>query len=116
LRDQAQPRAGPIGRRRLRCLVIIDLKIGDFTHADAGQMNLYLTTRVSTGLCPTKIPRLVLVLCSQKNEAIAHYPLANLHSKVLSSEYKLVVPDKKELAEEIARTRKALFQESQRTE
>jgi len=31
--------------RRLRCLVIIDLKLGRFTHADAGQMHLYLTIR-----------------------------------------------------------------------
>jgi hypothetical protein len=28
--------------RRLRCLVIIDLKLGRFTHAEAGQMHLYL--------------------------------------------------------------------------
>ena len=28
--------------RQLRCLVLIDLKIGKFTHADAGQMHLYL--------------------------------------------------------------------------
>ena len=31
--------------RVLRCLVIVNLKTGPFTHADAGQMNLYLLFR-----------------------------------------------------------------------
>jgi len=39
---------------------------------------------------------------------VAHYALGNLRNKVLSSEYKLALPDEKKLAEEIARTRKSL--------
>jgi hypothetical protein len=50
-----------------------------------------------------------LILRSEKNEAVAHYALGNLHNKVLSSQYKLALPDEKELAEEIAKTRKALL-------
>jgi predicted nuclease of restriction endonuclease-like (RecB) superfamily len=37
--------------RRLRCLVVIDLKIGKFTHSDAGQMNLYLNLLANIGVC-----------------------------------------------------------------
>jgi predicted nuclease of restriction endonuclease-like (RecB) superfamily len=95
--------------RRLRCLVVIDLKIGKFTHADAGQMNLYLNYAREHWTLPDENPPLGLILCSEKNEAVAHYALGNLHNKVLSSQYKLALPDEKDLAEEIARTRKALL-------
>jgi len=101
--------------RRLRCLVIIDLKIGKFTHADAGQMNLYLNYAREHWTLPDENPPLGLILCSEKNEAVAHYALGNMHNEVLSSQYKLALPDEKELAEEIARTRRALQQETQRT-
>jgi predicted nuclease of restriction endonuclease-like (RecB) superfamily len=101
--------------RRLRCLVIIDLKIGKFTHSDAGQMNLYLNYAREHWTLPDENPPLGLILCSEKNEAVAHYALGNLHNKVLSSQYKLALPDEKELAEEIAKTRKALLQEPRRT-
>jgi hypothetical protein len=51
----------------------------------------------------------------QKNEAVAHYALGNLPNKVLASQYKLALPGEKELAQEIAKTRKALLQQIQRT-
>jgi predicted nuclease of restriction endonuclease-like (RecB) superfamily len=101
--------------RRLRCLIIIDLKIGKFTHADAGQMNLYLNYAREHWTLPDENPPLGLILCSEKNEAVAHYALGNLHNKVLSSQYKLALPGEKELAQEIAKTRKALLQQTPRT-
>jgi len=96
--------------RRLRCLVIIDIKIGRFAHADAGQMNLYLNYAREHWTLPGENPPIGLILSSEKNEAVAHYALGNLRNKVLSSEYKLALPDEKKLAEEIARTRKSLIQ------
>jgi hypothetical protein len=101
--------------RRLRCLVIIDLKIGKFTHADAGRMNLYLNHAREHWALPDENPPLRLILCSEKNEAVAHYALGNLHNEVLSSQSKLALPGEKELAQEIAETRKALLQQTQRT-
>ena len=94
--------------RRLRCLVIIDLKIGKFTHADAGQMNLYLNYAREHWANSDENPPIGLILCSEKDEVVAHYALGNLKNKVLSSEYKLALPDENQLAEEIARTRKSL--------
>jgi predicted nuclease of restriction endonuclease-like (RecB) superfamily len=96
--------------RRLRCLVIIDLKIGKFAHADAGQMNLYLNYASEHWTLPGENPPIGLILSSEKNEAVAHYALGNLRNKVLSSEYKLALPDEKKLADEIAKTRKSLVQ------
>jgi predicted nuclease of restriction endonuclease-like (RecB) superfamily len=96
--------------RRLRCLVIIDLKIGKFAHADAGQMNLYLNYAGEHWTLPGENPPIGLILSSEKDEAVAHYALGNLRNKVLSSEYKLALPDEKKLANEIAKTRKSLLQ------
>ncbi len=42
----------------------------------------------------------------KKNDALAHYTLSNLPNKVLASEYKMILPDEKILAEEIRKTRK----------
>jgi predicted nuclease of restriction endonuclease-like (RecB) superfamily len=94
--------------RRLRCLIIIDLKIGRFSHADAGQMNLYLNYAREHWTLPDENPPVGLILCSEKNEAVAHYALGNLTNKVLASEYKLALPDEKQLAAEIEKTRRAL--------
>jgi predicted nuclease of restriction endonuclease-like (RecB) superfamily len=96
--------------RRLRCLVIIDLKIGKFTHSDAGQMNLYLNYAREHWTLADENPPIGLILSSEKNEAVAHYALGNLRNKVLSSEYKLALPDEKRLAEEMAKIRKALHE------
>jgi hypothetical protein len=56
-----------------------------------------------------------LILCSEKNEAVAHYALGNLHNKVLSRQYKFGLPGEKELAQEIAKNGKALLQQTRRT-
>jgi hypothetical protein len=96
--------------RRLRCLVIIDLKIGKFTHSDAGQMNLYLNYAREHWTLADENPPIGLILSSEKNEAVAHYALGYLRNKVLSSEYKLALPDEKRLAEEMAKIRKALHE------
>jgi predicted nuclease of restriction endonuclease-like (RecB) superfamily len=90
--------------RRLRCLVIIDLKIGRFTHADAGQMHLYLNYARERWVHKGENPPVGLILCAQKDEAVARYALEGLPNKVMASEYRTALPDEKELAAEIERT------------
>jgi len=93
--------------RRLRCLILIDLKTGKFTHADAGQMNLYLNYAREHWTHPEENPPVGLILCAKGDEAMAHYALGNLRNKVLASEYRLALPAEKQLVEELARTQKA---------
>lgn len=90
--------------RRLRCLVIIDLKIGKFTHADAGQMHLYLNYAREHWIHAGENPPVGLILCAQKDEAIARYALDGLPNKVMAAEYRMTLPKEKELAAEIQRT------------
>jgi len=93
--------------RRLRCLVIIDLKLGEFTYADAGQMHMYLNYAREHWTYPSENPPVGLVLCNRKNEAVAHYALEGL-SHILAAEYQTALPDEKLLAAELERTRKVL--------
>ena len=94
--------------RRLRCLVVIDLKIGRFTHADAGQMHLYLNYALEHWVHEGENPPIGLILCAQKDEALARYALEQLPNKVMASEYRTALPDEKDLAAEIKRTQTLL--------
>ncbi len=94
--------------RRLRCLVIIDLKIGRFTHSDAGQMHLYLNYAREHWVRGGENPPVGLILCAQKDEAIARYALEGLPNKVMASEYRTALPEERTLVAEIERTREAL--------
>ncbi len=94
--------------RRLRCLVIIDLKVGKFTHADAGQMNLYINYASDHLTLPEENPPVGLILCSERDTAVAHYALGNLSNKVMAAEYRLALPDPKQLEAEIEKTRRLL--------
>ncbi|HMD87012.1 MAG TPA: PDDEXK nuclease domain-containing protein [Terriglobia bacterium] len=94
--------------RRLKCLILIDLKTGKFTHADAGQMNLYLNFAQEHWTHPGENPAVGLILCAKGDEAVAHYALGNLRNKVLAGEYRLALPAEKKLVAELERTQKAL--------
>ena len=94
--------------RRLRCLVIIDLKVGKFSYADAGQMHLYLNYAREHWVKSGENPPVGLILCAEKGAAEAHYALDNLPNKILAAEYQTVLPDEKTLAEELERSRRHL--------
>lgn len=94
--------------RRLRCLVIVDLKIGKFTHADAGQMHLYLSYAQEHWTRPDENPPVGLILCTRKDNSVVHYALDNLPNKILAAEYRTNLPDEKTLAAELEKTRRML--------
>jgi len=94
--------------RGLRCLIIIDLKLGEFTHADAGQMHLYLNYAREHWTRHDENPPVGLILCAQKDESVAHYALEGLPNKVLASEYRTTLPEERVLVAALNRTRKKL--------
>ena len=95
--------------RRLRCLIVVDLKLGKFTHADAGQMNLYLNYAREHWTHPHENPPVGLILCSEKDTAVAHYALGNLANQVLAREYHLNLPGEAEVAARIETVRRLLL-------
>ena len=94
--------------RHLRCLLIVDLKVGKFSYADAGQMHLYLNYACEHWMKPGENPPVGLILCAEKGAAEAHYALDNLPNKVLAAEYQTVLPDEKLIAAELERSRREL--------
>lgn len=94
--------------RRLRCLIIIDLKLTELSHADVGQMHMYCNYAREHWTLPGENPPVGLILCARTNAAVARYALEGLPNKVLAAEYQTVLPDEKVLAEELARTRREL--------
>jgi predicted nuclease of restriction endonuclease-like (RecB) superfamily len=90
--------------RRLRCLVIIDLKLDRFTHADAGQMHLYLSYAREHWMLDGENPPVGLVLCAEKDSTVARYALEGLPNKVLAAEYRTALPKERALVAEIERT------------
>ena len=94
--------------RRLRCLVIFDLKLGRFTHADAGQMNVYLGYAREHWVQPGENPPIGVILCSGKGEALVRYATDSLPTKLLVRDYLTALPDEKILATELEKTRRNL--------
>jgi len=94
--------------RRLKALLIVDLKVGKFSYADAGQMHLYLNYAREHWMKEGENPPVGLILCAEKGAAEAHYALDGLPNKVLAAEYQTVLPDEKLLAAELDKTRREL--------
>jgi hypothetical protein len=85
-------------------LVIVDLKVGKFGYADAGQMHLYLNYAREHWVKPGENPPVGLILCTEKGVAEVHYALDNLPDKVLAAEYRTVLPDEKLIADTLQRS------------
>ncbi len=91
--------------RILRCLILIDLKIGKLEHRDIGQMNFYLNYIKDNELLKDENPPIGIILCteSKRSRVFIEYALGGLSNKVFVSKYKLYLPTKKELEVEIKR-------------
>jgi predicted nuclease of restriction endonuclease-like (RecB) superfamily len=91
--------------RRLRCLMIIDLKIGALAHTDIGQMNLYCNFAREHWVQPGENPPVGLILCAGKDDDLARYAVEGLQNKMLVREYLTALPKESALVAELARTR-----------
>lgn len=94
--------------RSLKCLLVIDLKVGQFSYADAGQMHMYLNYARQHWMKLGENPPIGLILCSGQGSNEAHYTLEGLSNKVLTAEYRTALPDEKLLADELEKTRREL--------
>jgi predicted nuclease of restriction endonuclease-like (RecB) superfamily len=94
--------------RRLRCLVVVDLKLGHFTHSDAGQMHLYLNYAREHWTVPGENPPVGLILCASKEDSVVRYALEGLPNKVLAAEYRTTLPDERVIANALVETRRQI--------
>jgi predicted nuclease of restriction endonuclease-like (RecB) superfamily len=94
--------------RGLRSLFLIDLKLGPFTHADAGQMHVYLNYARAHWTRPGENPPVGLILCAQKGHGMAKYALEGLPNKVIAATYRTSLPTEAALVAELDKTQRLL--------
>ena len=94
--------------RGLRCLILIDLKLGAFKHEDVGQMHMYVNYAKEHWARPTENAPVGLILSARKNEALARYALTGLEDRILAATYRTVLPDEGRLAEELEAARRKI--------
>ena len=92
----------------LKCFVLIDLKIGELSHQDIGQMDSYVRMFEDLYKVEGDNPTIGIILCSEKNEAVAKYSVLNDNINLFASKYLLYLPSEKELEEELKRERKLI--------
>lgn len=83
--------------RILRCHVLIDLKIGEFNHADAGQMNVYLNYYADNEMREGDNPPIGIILCADKDQQLVKYATAGMSQQVMVSKYLVNLPTEDEL-------------------
>lgn len=81
----------------LKCFVLIDLKLGKLLHQDIGQMDTYVRLYEELFRREDDNPTIGLVLCSEKNEAVAKYSILADGKQIFASKYRLVLPTEEEL-------------------
>lgn len=92
----------------LKCYVLIDLKVGQITHQDVGQMDMYVRMYDELKRTEGDGPTLGIVLCSETSKDIAHYSVLNGSEQLFASKYKLYLPTEEQLRAEIE-TQKEIF-------
>jgi len=94
--------------RILKCHVLIDLKLEEFSHADAGQMNVYLNYYKENEMHKGDNSPVGIILCASKNETLVKYATAGLPQKVFVSKYMINLPSEKELKKIILQEQKKI--------
>ena len=85
----------------LKCFVLIDLKRGKLTHQDVGQMDMYVRIFEDKMRGEGDNPTIGLILCSDKNEAVAKYSILSEGKQIFASKYRLLLPSEEVLEREI---------------
>ncbi len=94
--------------RILKCHVLIDLKVEEFNHNNAGQINTYINYYKKEMQLPGDNPPLGILLVTNKNDALVEYATAGMDEQLFVRKYLLELPDKKEIESFIRNELKSL--------
>ena len=83
--------------RLLRCFVLVELKIGELTHQDLGQLQMYVNYYDRLEKLPEENPTIGILLCTQKHDSVVKMTLPLDQTQILASEYKLRLPTEEQL-------------------
>ncbi len=85
----------------LKCFVLIDLKLGDLTHQDLGQMQMYVNYYTRELMNEGDNPPIGIVLCADKSDAIVKYTLPEDNKQIFASRYMTCIPSEEEFKREL---------------
>ena len=96
----------------LKCFVLFDLKTGELTHQDIGQMDMYVRMYDDLKRSTDDNPTVGIILCSQKDSAVVRYSVLKDSEQLFASRYKLILPTEDELRQELEQERLALLEQA----
>ena len=91
--------------RLLRCFILVDLKLGKLAHQDLGQMQMYVNFYDRFQRAEGEAKTIGIVLCSEKNDAMARITLPEDNEQILARRYQMYLPTEAQLRAELARDR-----------
>ena len=94
--------------RVLKCHVLVELKVGEFSHEQLGQLNTYVTYYRTNEMAEGDQPPIGILLCTGKNEALVEYALAGMDNRLFVSRYQLALPEIEVLQRYLDEQRQAL--------
>jgi predicted nuclease of restriction endonuclease-like (RecB) superfamily len=92
----------------LKCFVLFDLKSGELSHKDIGQMDMYVRMVDDLKRAPDDNPTVGIILCTHKDASVVRYSVLHENEHLFASKYKLVLPSEEELRAELDRERISL--------
>jgi hypothetical protein len=96
----------------LKCFVLFDLKTGELTHQDIGQMDMYVRIYDDQRRSPEDNPTVGIILCAQKDASVVRYSVLQGNEQLFASKYRLVLPSEEELRAELDREQRFLLGEA----
>jgi len=85
----------------LKCFVLVDLKVGDLTHQDLGQMQMYVNYYTRQMMNEGDNPPIGIVLCADKSDTLVEYTLPEDNNQIYAAKYLPYMPTKEELKREL---------------
>ena len=87
----------------LKCFVIFDLKRGELTHQDIGQMDMYVRLYDDLKRGSEDSPTVGIILCAQKDASVVRYSVLHGNEQLFASKYTLILPTEDQLRAELDR-------------
>lgn len=97
----------------LKCFVLFDLKAGELTHQDIGQMDMYVRIMDEQRRGEEDNPTVGIILCAAKDASVVRYSVLHGNEQLFASKYKLILPSEEELKAELEKERQWLAEHMQ---
>lgn len=95
----------------LKCFVLVDLKTGELTHQDIGQMDMYVRLYEDKRKAPDDNPTIGIILCTEKDATVVKYSVLKENKQLFAAKYRLYLPTEQELIDEIEREKALIVRE-----